>query len=133
MKHAFALIIWLSTLAAVFLFTSRGWWLPANIIGEYGDAHRQFPILITALGAAFAVAQIGLVYVVQRFRTTTIETEDAASQGNYGVGIAWTAATAIVFFMLAMMGQYVWVRLRSQKAAASTVQASRVIERQQAN
>lgn len=126
-------MIWLSTLAAVFLFTSRGWWLPSNAVSQNADTHRRFLIIITALGVAFAVAQTGLVYLVQRFRTTTNEKEETASQGNYGVGIAWTAATAIVFFMLAMMGQYVWVRLRSQKAAASTVQISRIIRRQQAN
>ena len=126
-------MVWLSTLAAVFLFTSRGWWLPSNVAGQNADSHRQFLIIITALGVTFAVVQTCLVYVVQRFRTTTDENEDAPSQKNYGVGIAWTAATAIVFFVLAMMGQYVWVRLRSQKAAASAVQVSRVIQRQQAN
>ena len=133
MKHAFVLTIWLSTLAAVFVSASHGWWLPLDVVGYNVDTQRQFIIVITTLGVAFAVAQTSFGYMIQRLRTTTREKEVTPSPSSNRVEIAWTVATAVVFFMLAMMGQYVWVRIRSQKAAASTVQVSRVVQRQQPN
>ncbi len=133
MKHWFVLLIWIGTLAAVFLFVGRGWWLPSNGAGDSAESDHQFLIIITVLGAVFAIAQISTGYLVQRFRTASRETQAGASQSSYGLEIAWTVATAVIFFMLAMMGQYVWMRLSSQKAATSTVQVSRVIQRQQAD
>ena len=106
------MLIWLVTFALVFLFADRGWWLPSNVADQNAGTHRQFLIIITALGVSFAVAQTSIGYVVRRFRTTRGKEAAAAPQASHVAEIAWAAATAIVFFLLAMMGQYVWLRLR---------------------
>lgn len=107
------MLIWLLTFALVFFFADRGWWLPSNVVDQNAEAHRQFLIIITALGVTFAAAQTSVGYVVRRFRTTRGK-EAAPPQASHVAEIAWTAATAVVFFLLAMMGHYVWLRLRPQ-------------------
>jgi cytochrome c oxidase subunit 2 len=113
MGRALAVIIWLITTLSVLLFVSKKWWFPATI-SEHGPAlDRQFMITILVVGVSFAAAQIGLGWMVWKYR----DTGKAGDRGIYTHGsnrleVLWTVITAVVFITLAIMGQTVWASLR---------------------
>ena len=66
MGRALAVIIWILTLLSVILFVSKKWWFPQGISAHAPALDRQFMITLVVVGIAFAAAQIGLGFAVQR-------------------------------------------------------------------
>jgi len=62
-------------------------------------------------GIAFAAAQIGLGWVVWKYRDSADKTRATYSHGNNRLEVIWTIVTAIVFISLGVMGQRVWAAL----------------------
>ncbi|HJX91449.1 MAG TPA: cytochrome c oxidase subunit II [Pyrinomonadaceae bacterium] len=121
MGRALAVIIWIITALSVLMFVSKKWWFPAAI-SEHGPAlDRQFLITIIVVGISFAAAQIGLGWMVWKYR----DTGKAGDRGLYTHGsnrleIIWTVVTAVVFISLGIMGQSVWASLRLHDAPAGS-------------
>src|ERR671919_614181 len=68
MGRVLAVIIWIITLLSVLLFVAGKWWFP-DAISEHAPAlDRQFMITIIVVGLAFAAAQIGLGWMVWKYR-----------------------------------------------------------------
>ncbi|HEV8368709.1 MAG TPA: cytochrome c oxidase subunit II [Pyrinomonadaceae bacterium] len=117
MGRALAVIIWIITALSVLMFVSKKWWFPATI-SEHGPAlDRQFMITILVVGVSFGAAQIGLGWMVWKYR----DTGKAGDRGLYTHGsnrleVLWTVITAVVFISLAIMGQTVWASLRLHDA-----------------
>jgi cytochrome c oxidase subunit 2 len=117
MGRALAVIIWILTALSVLLFVCKKWWFPAAI-SEHGPAlDRQFMITIVVVGVSFAAAQIGLGWMVWKYR----DTGKAGDRGLYTHGsnrleVLWTVITAVVFISLGIMGQSVWAQLRLHDA-----------------
>jgi cytochrome c oxidase subunit II len=117
MGRVLAVIIWIITALSVLMFVSKKWWFPAAI-SEHGPAlDRQFLITIIFVGVSFAAAQIGLGWMVWKYR----DTGKAGDRGLYTHGsnrleIIWTVITAVVFISLGIMGQTVWASLRLHDA-----------------
>ncbi|HEY0004434.1 MAG TPA: cytochrome c oxidase subunit II transmembrane domain-containing protein [Pyrinomonadaceae bacterium] len=116
MGRALAVLIWLLTLGSVWLFLSGKWWFPPSIT-EHGPAvDRQFLITIIVVGIAFTAAQVGLGYMVWRYRETAGGERALYSHGNNRLEIIWTIITAAIFIGLAVMGQRVWAALHLNNA-----------------
>lgn len=117
MGRVLAVIIWLLTLLSVALFVSKKWWLPPAI-SEHGPAlDRQFLITILVVGVAFTAAQIGLGYMVWKYRDTGKPGERALyTHGSNRLEVIWTVITAVIFIALGVMGQSVWANLRLNDA-----------------
>jgi cytochrome c oxidase subunit 2 len=121
MGRVLAVIIWIITALSVLMFVSKKWWFPAAI-SEHGPAlDRQFLITILVVGISFAAAQIGLGWMVWKYR----DTGKAGDRGTYTHGsnrleVLWTVITAVVFITLAVMGQSVWAQLRLHDAPAGS-------------
>ncbi len=117
MGRVLAVIIWIITLLSVLLFTNGKWWLPAAISNHAAALDRQFLITILVVGISFAAAQIGLGWMVWKYRDTG-KTGDRAtySHGSNRLEVLWTVITAIVFIALGVMGQSVWASLRLNDA-----------------
>jgi cytochrome c oxidase subunit 2 len=117
MGRALAVIIWILTALSVLLFVSKKWWFPASI-SEHGPAlDRQFLITILVVGISFAAAQVGLGWMVWKYR----DTGKAGDRGIYTHGsnrleVLWTVITAVIFITLGIMGQSVWASLRLHDA-----------------
>jgi cytochrome c oxidase subunit 2 len=119
--RALAVVIWLLTIFSVGLFF-MGWWFPPSI-SEHGPAYdQQFLITITVVGISFVLAQVGLGYMVWRYRDTGQGERALYSHGNNRLEVIWTGITAIIFIALAVMGQRVWASLHFQPAPAGTSQ-----------
>ena len=117
MGRVLAVIIWLLTLLSVALFVSKKWWFPPSI-SEHGPAlDRQFLITILVVGISFTAAQIGLGYMVWKYRDTGKSGDRALyTHGSNRLEVLWTVITAVVFIALAVMGQSVWASLRLHDA-----------------
>ncbi|HEX8097475.1 MAG TPA: cytochrome c oxidase subunit II [Pyrinomonadaceae bacterium] len=117
MGRALAVIIWLLTLGSVLLFMSGRWWFPPAIT-EHGPAvDAQFMRTIIVVGIAFTAAQVGLGYMIWRYRDTGGGERALYTHGNNRLEIVWTVITAAVFISLAVMGQRVWASLHLQGPA----------------
>jgi cytochrome c oxidase subunit II len=117
MGRVLAVIIWIITLLSVLLFVSGKWWFP-DAISEHAPAlDRQFLITIIVVGVAFTAAQIGLGWMVWKYRDTGSTADRAVySHGSNRLEVLWTVITAVIFITLGLMGQSVWAQLRLHDA-----------------
>jgi cytochrome c oxidase subunit 2 len=134
MGRALAVIIWILTALSVLLFVSGKWWFPASIT-EHGPAlDRLFFITILVVGVSFTAAQIGLGWMVWKYR----DTGKAGDRGLYTHGsnrleVLWTVITAVIFITLGIMGQSVWASLRLHDAPAGSYSVEVVAQQFQWN
>jgi cytochrome c oxidase subunit 2 len=117
MGRVLAVIIWIITLLSVLMFVSGKWWFPAAISEHAPALDRQFLITILVVGISFAAAQVGLGWMVWKYRDTGSKSDRAVySHGSNRLEVLWTVITAIVFISLGVMGQSVWASLRLHDA-----------------
>jgi cytochrome c oxidase subunit 2 len=117
MGRVLAVIIWILTLLSVLLFVSKKWWFPAAISEHAPALDRQFLITIIVVGISFTAAQVGLGWMVWKYRDTGKPGDRAVySHGSNRLEVVWTVITAVVFIALAVMGQSVWASLRLNDA-----------------
>ena len=116
MGRVLGLAIWIITIASVGMFVSKRWWFPESISNHGPAVDRQFMITIIVVGIAFAAAQIGLGWVVWKYRDSSAATRATYSHGNNRLEVVWTVVTAIIFISLAIMGQRVWASLHLHAA-----------------
>src|SRR6266705_337196 len=117
MGRVLGIAIWIITLGSVWMFVSKRWWFPESIT-EHGQAvDSQFMITIIVVGVAFAAAQIGLGWMVWKYRDT-VSGRATYTHGSNRLEVVWTVVTAVVFIALAVMGQSVWASLRLHDAPA---------------
>jgi cytochrome c oxidase subunit 2 len=110
------------------MFLSGRWWFPESISEHGPSVDRQFIITITVCGIAFAAAQIGLGWVVWKYRDSADKQRATYSHGNNRLEVVWTVVTAIVFISLAVMGQRVWASLHLNAAPADAYQIELVAQ-----
>jgi cytochrome c oxidase subunit 2 len=117
MGRVLAVIIWIVTLLSVLLFLVGKWWLPEAISDHAPALDRQFLITIIVVGISFSAAQIGLGWMVWKYRDTG-KTGDRAiySHGSNRLELQLTVIKAVIFIALAEMGQSVWASLRLHDA-----------------
>jgi cytochrome c oxidase subunit 2 len=113
MGRVLAVIIWILTALSVLLFVSKKWWFPAAI-SEHGPAlDRQFMLTLVIVGISFTAAQIGLGWVVWKYRDTGKPGDRGLyTHGSNKLEMLWTVITAVIFITLGVMGQSVWASLR---------------------
>src|SRR6476619_6835957 len=117
MGRVLAVIIWIITLLSVLLFVSGKWWFPAAISEHALALDRQFLITIVVVGLSFTAAQIGLGWMVWKYRDTGSKSDRAVySHGSNRLEVLWTVITAVIFITLGLMGQSVWASLRLHDA-----------------
>jgi cytochrome c oxidase subunit II len=113
MGRVLAVIIWILTLLSVVIFFNKKWWFPPAISEHAPALDRQFLITIIVVGISFVAAQVGLGWMVWKYRDTGKAGDRALyTHGSNRLEVLWTVITAIVFIGLAVMGQSVWASLR---------------------
>jgi cytochrome c oxidase subunit 2 len=134
MGRVLAVIIWILTLLSVLLFVNGKWWFPAAISEHAPALDRQFMITIVVVGISFTAAQIGLGWMVWKYRDTGKEGDRAIySHGSNKLEVLWTVITAVIFITLAVMGQSVWASLRLNDAPPGSYQVEVVAQQFQWN
>ncbi|MCA1602943.1 MAG: cytochrome c oxidase subunit II [Acidobacteria bacterium] len=133
MGRALAVIIWVLTLLSVSLFFINKWWFPTAISSHAAALDRQFLITIIVVGIAFTAAQVGLGYMVWKYREDADRSRATYTHGSSKLEVIWTVVTAIIFIGLAVMGQSVWASLRFNDAPAGSYQIEVVAQQFQWN
>jgi len=122
MGRLLGIAIWGITIASVWMFVSGKWWFPESISEHGGSVDRQFMITIIVVGVAFTAAQVGLGWVVFKFRDNADKQRATYSHGNNRLEVVWTVVTAVIFISLAIMGQRVWASLHLHSAPPGSYQ-----------
>ncbi|MGI9168423.1 MAG: cytochrome c oxidase subunit II [Pyrinomonadaceae bacterium] len=133
MGRALAVIIWILTLLSVSLFFVNKWWFPTAISSHAAALDRQFIITIIVVGLAFTAAQVGLGYMVWKYREDATRGRAVYTHGSSRLEVIWTIVTAIIFIGLAVMGQSVWASLRFNEAPPGSFQVEVVAQQFQWN
>jgi len=134
MGRVLAVIIWIITLLSVLLFVAGKWWFPAAISEHAPALDRQFLITIVVVGISFTAAQIGLGWMVWKYRDTGSKSDRAVySHGSNRLEVLWTVITAVIFITLGVMGQSVWASLRLHDAPAGAYSVEVVAQQFQWN
>jgi cytochrome c oxidase subunit 2 len=128
MGRALAVIIWILTLLSVALFACKKWWFPPAISDHAPALDRQFMITIVVVGISFAAAQIGLGWMLWKYRDTSGGTRATYTHGSNRLEVLWTVITAVIFIALAVMGQTVWASLRLNDAPPGSYQVEVVAQ-----
>jgi cytochrome c oxidase subunit II len=128
MGRALAVIIWILTLLSVALFVSKKWWFPEAISAHAPALDRQFMITIIIVGVAFTAAQLGLGWMVWKYRETGDGSRALYTEGSNKLEVLWTVVTAVIFIGLAVMGQSVWASLRLHDAPVGSYQVEVVAQ-----
>jgi cytochrome c oxidase subunit II len=128
MGRLLGIAIWVITILSVWMFVSGKWWFPESISEHGGRVDSQFMITIIVVGVAFAAAQIGLGWVVFKFRDNASAQRATYSHGNNRLEVVWTVVTAVIFISLAVMGQRVWASLHLHSAPPGSLQVEVVAQ-----
>ncbi len=111
-----ALLILILTIWTVTIFVTKpiwSWFPPAiNEIGHEID--RQFMRTLVITGVIFVLAQVGLAWVVFRYRSRGQRA--TYSHGNNVMEVLWTLATAVMFIGLGIYAQRAWAEVRLKPA-----------------
>lgn len=102
----FALILLVVIVSTLYIFAKRTWWFPESItpLGTAIDAQFMYTLWIT--GLVFFLAQLGLGYVILRYRDRGGRAH--YSHGNTAMEILWTSATAVMFVGLGIAAEHAW-------------------------
>jgi cytochrome c oxidase subunit II len=122
MGLALLLLIWLITLTSTYFFVAKTWWLPVGAAASAQFIDGQFALTFVLMGIVFLAAQLGLGYIVWRYRESPSSPPVSYSHGNIKLEIVWTALTTVLFIGLNLMGSSVWARQRFDAAEAGAVQ-----------
>lgn len=113
-------VIWGITIGALALFIGRYWWFPKDISEHGGLFHSQFTLTLVVVGVAFTMAQMALGYLLIRYGAAR-KGSAVYTHGSKRLEVVWTAATGVVFVILAVLGQRVWAHMYFQEAPADAV------------
>ncbi|MBI4461525.1 MAG: cytochrome c oxidase subunit II [Acidobacteria bacterium] len=115
-----AFLLFLLTVSTIYVFVQRTWWFPEPI-STFGEAiDKQFDRTLVICGIVFFLAQLGLGYVVLRYR-------DRGGRAHYSHGsttleILWTTATALMFVGLGVAAERSWAAMHFLGAAPGAMQ-----------
>src|SRR5262245_54694323 len=133
MGRVLAVIIWILTLSSVSLFFVKKWWFPTAISSHAPALDRQFLITLIVVGIAFTAAQVGLGYMVWKYRESSSAGRATYTHGSSRLEVLWTIITAVIFIGLAVMGQSVWASLHFNAAPPGSFQVEVVAQQFQWN
>ncbi|HEY3972277.1 MAG TPA: cytochrome c oxidase subunit II [Candidatus Sulfotelmatobacter sp.] len=112
MGLALMVLIWLITLVSTYFFVAKTWWLPVGAAASTGFIDGQFALTFILMGVVFLAAQLGLGYIVWKYRETPSSPPVSYSHGNTMLEGVWTLLTAVLFIGLNLMGSNVWASQR---------------------
>lgn len=112
MALAVALVVTLITVVSVALFVGRVWWFPVDISAHGAAIDHQFLLTLILCGVIFVCAQLGLAWVVWRYRDRRGRQGVEYTHGNNRLEATWTSAAAVLFIGLNLLGYRAWANMQ---------------------
>lgn len=115
-----ALLITALTVITSYFFIVKTWWFPKSITAVGNEIDSQFMRTLWITGLIFIAAQLGLAWVIFRYR----DRGGRAShfEGNTTMEVIWTLATVILFVGLGVYGESAWAEVHFRDAAPGAIQ-----------
>jgi cytochrome c oxidase subunit II len=117
---ALAVFLLVFTGITVYLFITKPWWFPPSIteVGNLIDSQFHRTLIIT--GIVFVLAQLGLAWVIFKYR----DHGQKASyfEGNNAFEVIWTLATIVLFVGLGLYAESAWATVHFEPAKAGDLQ-----------
>jgi cytochrome c oxidase subunit 2 len=133
MGKIIAVILVVLTVASVWMFAGQDTlWFPKDVSEHGKSIDAQFMRTLVVVGIAFSAAQLALGYAVWRFGRRGNE-RAVYSHGSTKLEAVWTIITAVIFIILAVLGQQVWANLHLNVAADDAVRVNVVAQQFQFN
>jgi cytochrome c oxidase subunit 2 len=108
-----ALLIWVFTIAIVWMFAGDYWSFPPAI-NEHGKIYDQhFTTTLMVTGIIFFLAQMALGWVVFKFRDNGRRA--TYTEGNNKLEILWTSAAALLFVGAVLMSTNIWAKVHMSR------------------
>jgi cytochrome c oxidase subunit 2 len=121
MGLALLFVIWLITIASTYFFVVKTWWFPAGAAAHAAAIDAQMMYTFLGMGVVFVAAQLGLGWVVWKFRDRSGSAVEY-SHGNTRLEVVWTTLTGVLFLGLGVAGADTWAQNRFQGASAGAMQ-----------
>jgi cytochrome c oxidase subunit 2 len=115
-----ALIIVAFTVITVYIFAAKIWWFPPAISDFGTQIDAQFHRTLVITGIVFILAQLGLAWVIFRYRDQGRKVD--FFEGNSTMEFVWTVATVILFVGLGLYGEHAWAEAHFQGASPGALQ-----------
>lgn len=119
MALALALVLGLITIVSMVIVAGRYWWFPVLASQHGGAIDEQIVRTFILCGIIFFFAQMGLGWLIFRYRARGQQTQ--YSHGNNTLEVLWTAATAILFIGINLLGTKVWAERYFSRAPADSI------------
>lgn len=124
-----ALFLFVFVAITVYIYVAQVWPMPPSItqVGDWIDS--QYNITLWVTGIIFILAQLGLAWVVFRYRDRGQHGQRARfSHGNTTLEILWTSATLILFLVLGAMAVHAWAQVHFVSPAPDALQVDVMAE-----
>jgi cytochrome c oxidase subunit 2 len=114
-----ALLLLILVGSTLYIFAAKVWWFPTSITTLGNEIDHQFDLTLYITGIVFVLSQLGLAWVVWRYRDRGQRAH--FSHGNNTMEVLWTAATLILFVGLGVMAKNAWAQVHFRDAAPNAV------------
>ncbi len=115
-----ALLLILLVAATVYVFVAHLFPAPPPITPAALLVDHQYDLTLYAVGAAFVLAQLGLAYMIFRYRDRGHPAH--FTRGHAWMEITWTVITLATFLGLGIAGNRVWADLEIAPSAGDAIQ-----------
>ncbi len=115
-----ALLLILLVAATVYIFVAHLFPAPPPITSAALLVDHQYDLTLYAVGAAFVLAQLGLAYMIFRYRDRGQRAH--FTRGHTWMEITWTVVTLATFLGLGIAGNRVWADLEMAPSAGNSLQ-----------
>lgn len=116
-----AVFLLIVTVSTCYVFIDRTWWFPEAINAEGRAIDAQFIRTMWITGIVFVLSQVGLAWVVVRFRARA-GGRATYTHGNNTMEALWTTATAVLFIGLGFYAKDAWAAMYYKGAAPGALQ-----------
>ena len=115
-----ALLLILLVAATLYVFAAHLFAAPPPITSAALRVDHQYNLTLYAVGAAFVLAQLGLAYMIFRYRDRGQRAH--FTRGHAWMEITWTVVTLATFLGLGIAGNRVWADLETAPSSGDPIQ-----------
>ncbi|HMG34556.1 MAG TPA: cytochrome c oxidase subunit II [Blastocatellia bacterium] len=133
MGKIIAIMLVVLVVGSAYTFVGLGRWFPETIAAHGPAIDAQFRNTLVVVAIAFTLAQLALGYAVVRFGSSGKDARAVYTHGNDKLELVWTAVTAAVFIIVAVLGQRVWASLHLNQAPPDSTRIDAVAQQFQFN